>query len=342
MPVDHAKLTELFTHAVDLPRDEQALIIARVRADDPAMAAELAALLDHDDRIVTGLRTAGMKPDDLGDSFRKPTIPAGKLGIPGYTITGELGKGGMGVVYAADQWEPPMQVAVKVLHMAGAEALARFNAEADIMKQLDHPSIARVLATGEANGHPYMVMERIDGVLLDAFVKTRNPSLAKKLDLFAKLCDAVHYAHDEGVIHRDLKPANIMVRDDGSVAILDFGVARIGGSVRTQQGDFLGTLMYMSPEQATARINEIDKRTDIYSLGVILFELVRGQMPYDLRNINVAQAVRMIVSQAPKQLGSPDRELDAICAQALAKQKQHRQSSAAELARQIRGVVVPP
>jgi len=245
------------------------------------------------------------------------------------------------VVYAADQIDPPQQVAIKVLHMAAAEALARFHAEVEIMKRLEHPSIARVIEAGEANGHPFMVMERIDGVTLDVYVAQRKPDLARKLELFARICDAVHYAHDEGVIHRDLKPGNIMVRDDGSIAILDFGVARVSGSVRTQQGDFLGTLMYMSPEQATARISDIDKRTDIYSLGVILFELVRGQTPYDLKDLYPAQAVRTIVQQAPRPLGSPDRELDAVVAQALCKQKQYRQGSAAELARQIRSVTIP-
>jgi serine/threonine protein kinase len=255
-------------------------------------------------------------------------------------MQGELGKGGMGVVYAATQLEPRMPVAIKVLHMAGAEALARFSAEIDIMKRLDHPSIARVIEVGEANGHPFMVMERIFGKTLDAYVKAVAPSLPTKLELFAKVCDAVHYAHDEGVIHRDLKPGNIMVRDDGTIAILDFGVARVSNSARTKQGDFLGTLMYMSPEQATARIDQIDHRTDIYSLGVILFELVRGQMPYDLAGLYPAPAVRTIVSQPPRPLGSPDRELDAICAQALSKQKQYRQASAAELARQIRGLAI--
>ena len=341
MPVDHGKLTDLFTQAMDLPPPEQKQLLDGIRANDPALAAELAALLAQDDSIVTALRTAGLKEDAVGDSLRTPTIPYSNLGIPNYKLYGTLGKGGMGVVYAADQLEPPMPVAIKVLHMASAEALARFDAEAEIMKRLDHPSIARVIATGEANGHPYIVLERIEGTTLDVFARTSNATLAAKLELFAKVCDAVHYAHDEGVIHRDLKPTNIMVRKDGTIAILDFGVARLGASQRTQQGDFLGTLMYMSPEQATARINEIDHRTDIYSLGVILFELVASKMPYDLRDLHMAQAVRAIVSTAPRQLGSPDRDLDAIAAQALSKQKQHRQSSAAELARQIRSVNLP-
>ena len=339
MPIDHAKLTELFTEAMDLGDRERVELISRVRTQDPELAAELVAMLSADESIVTALRTAGLKPDDVGDTFRKPTIPVGQLGIPGFKMKGVVGKGGMGVVYAGEQIDPPRPVALKVLHMAAPEALARFAIEAQVMMGLDHPGIARVYASGEANGHPYIAMEMIEGLTLDAYVRQKQPSLAQKLELFAQICDAVHYAHEKGIIHRDLKPSNIMVRASGGIAIFDFGVARADGSNRTQQGDFLGTLMYMSPEQATGRTKEIDARTDMYALGVILFELVKGSMPYDLSGMHTAQAVRTIVGTPPRQLGSPDRELDAICGQALSKQKMHRQASAAEFARQIRGVI---
>lgn len=339
MPIDHAKLTELFTEAMDLGEPERAALVSRVRTQDPELAAELVAMLSADESIVTALRTAGLKPDDVGDTFRKPTIPVGQLGIPGFKMKGVVGKGGMGVVYAGEQIEPRRPVALKVLHMAAPEALARFAIEAQVMMGLDHPGIARVYASGEANGHPYIAMEMIEGLTLDAYVRQKQPSLAQRLELFAQICDAVQYAHERGVIHRDLKPSNIMVRSTGSIAIFDFGVARADGSNRTQQGDFLGTLMYMSPEQATGRTKEIDARTDMYALGVILFELVKGSMPYDLTGMHTAQAVRTIVGTPPRPLGSPDRELDAICAQALSKQKAQRQASAAELAQQIRGVI---
>ena len=334
MPVDHDRLTELFAEGMDLPAEEQSELIRRVGETDRELARELAAMLQADDSIVTALRTAGLKPDDGG--LRMATIPFTMIAIPGYKLRGMLGKGGMGVVYAAEQIDPPRPVAIKVLHMAAAEALARFATEAAIMIKLDHPGIARVLASGEANGHAYIVMERITGVTLDKYLTAQSPSLARKLELYAAICDAVEHAHQQGVTHRDLKPSNIMVRDEGGVAIFDFGIAREASSNRTQQGDFLGTLTYMSPEQALGQRDQIDGRADIYALGVMLHELVRGVLPYDLRALYTAQAVRVIVSQPPVSLGSGIPALDELAAQCLAKQRAARPSSAGDVAARVR------
>ncbi len=339
MAVDHERLTELFTEAMDLDLDGQRALLARIQESEPDLAKELAALLDADDSIVTALRTAGLKPTDVGDAFRRRTaLPPEQLEIPNYRIRRTIGSGGMSVVYAAEQLDPPRTVAIKVLHVSAAEALARFRAEARVMMTLDHPGIARVLASGEANGNPYFVMEEIDGLTLDAHVATHAPSLAAKLSLFAELCDAMHYAHGAGVIHRDLKPANVMVAHDGRVKVVDFGVARIAASAgRTRQGDFLGTPLYMSPEQAMARSETVDARADVYALGVILFELVDGSPPYDIRGLALPAALRMVMTQPPRRLDhSP--ALDAIAAKALAKAPADRHASAAELAAAIRAV----
>ena len=339
MAVDHERLTELFTEAMDLDLDGQRALLARIQESEPDLAKELAALLDADDSIVTALRTAGLKPTDVGDAFRRRTaLPPEQLEIPNYRIRRTIGSGGMSVVYAAEQLDPPRTVAIKVLHVSAAEALARFRAEARVMMTLDHPGIARVLASGEANGNPYFVMEEIDGLTLDAHVATHAPSLAAKLSLFAELCDAMHYAHGAGVIHRDLKPANVMVAHDGRVKVVDFGVARIAASAgRTRQGDFLGTPLYMSPEQAMARSETVDARADVYALGVILFELVDGSPPYDIRGLALPAALRMVMTQPPRP-GAPTPALAGVAAKGLPQAPRARAATAPELAAAIRAV----
>src|SRR6185312_14116173 len=140
--------------------------------------------------------------------------------IPGYRITAVLGEGGMGTVYAAEQDAPRRRVAIKVLQSRSQSALARFGAEAEIMARLDHPGIARVLEAGDADGHPFLVMEHVDGTTLEKYAA--SIALRRRVELFASLCDAVHHAHLKGVIHRDLKPTNVMVKSDGRVIVLDF------------------------------------------------------------------------------------------------------------------------
>jgi serine/threonine protein kinase len=322
-----------------------------VKASDAELARELAGLLDADADIVTELRTAGLKPADIGAAFRRRTaLPPDRIDLPNYRIRLAIGEGGMGVVYAALRVDPsrpagpPSSCAVKILHVSAPEALARFRAEAAIMQSLDHPGIARVLDAGEANGQVYIAMELVDGATLDAHVKKHAPPRARRLELFAQICDAVHHAHERGVIHRDLKPGNIMVRRGGGVAILDFGVARVRDAARTgsttghtQQGDFLGTPLYMSPEQAIGRPDEVDARADVYSLGIILFELVAGAPPYELKGLPLPAAVRTILLQPPRRLGEGD-PLDPICARALGKKPHERFASAAELAAAVRAV----
>ena len=189
-------------------------------------------------------------------------------------------------------------------------------------------------------------MEFIRGLPLDEYARRHGLDLAARLDLVARVCDAVQHAHDQGVIHRDLKPANILVEETGQPKVLDFGVARatdadlLTGAGLTQTGQLLGTPSYMSPEQVTADPAAIDHRADVYALGVILFELLAHRLPYQLENRPLAEAARLILEQDPPRLGSLDPELrgdvETIVAKALEKDPARRYPSAADLAADLR------
>jgi non-specific serine/threonine protein kinase/serine/threonine-protein kinase len=211
-----------------------------------------------------------------------------------YRILGVLGEGGMGVVYEADETGPVRRrVALKVIRagLATREVIARFDAERQALAMMDHAGIATVLAAGETEqGLPYVVMELVRGMPLTLYCDTHRLSVAQRVDLFIQVCHAVQHAHQKGVIHRDLKPSNILVVEEDGVPrpkIIDFGIAKAVGrqltenTLITHAGVALGTAAYMSPEQAEGSGLDVDTRADIYSLGVILFELLTGKLPVD-------------------------------------------------------------
>ena len=250
----------------------------------------------------------------------------------------------MGTVYEAEQAQPRRRVAIKVLESASANALVRFHTEAQIMARLDHPGIARVLEAGDADGRPFLAMEYVDGTTLDRYAK--DLPRERKLQLFAELCDPVHYAHLKGVIHRDLKPSNVMVTHEGKVVVLDFGIARLtqdDGSTpkATRAGELIGTPIYMSPEQAQLRADQVDARTDVYTLGVILYELLTGELPYEgSREAALPILTVLICDEPPVPPGKRDPsvrgDLEAIVMQALAKEPEQRYQSVAALADDVR------
>lgn len=212
-----------------------------------------------------------------------------------YRILGKIGEGGMGIVYLAEQLEPVRRkVALKLIKpgMDSREILRRFESERRALTLMEHPCIARIYDSGSTeDGHPYFVMEHVQGVPLDEHCVRDHLGIRNRLLLFKEICDAVQHAHHKGVMHRDLKPSNILVETREGKAnpkIIDFGLARALGSRMsdqtrwTQQGSFVGTPEYMSPEQANPSVDDVDTRSDIYSLGVILYRLVTGFLPFDL------------------------------------------------------------
>jgi len=211
-----------------------------------------------------------------------------------YRVLGMLGRGGMGVVFETEQEQPQRRVAVKVLR-SGLESQAlraRFAQEAVLLARLQHPGVAQIFEAGSATvgGEllPFFAMELVRGEPVTEFVRNRGLDVRARLDLMARICDAVQHAHQKGVIHRDLKPSNILVVDSGQPKLLDFGVARateddLRATLQTCQGQLVGTLAYMSPEQAAADPDGIDTRSDVYSLGVILHEVLVGTLPTSWR-----------------------------------------------------------
>jgi WD40 repeat protein/serine/threonine protein kinase len=286
--------------------------------------------------------------------------------IEGYELVRQVTQGGQGVVYQAVQKSTKRKVAIKVLldgAFASGPARKRFEREVELVVSLKHPNIIAVSDSGTtADGHPYYVMDYVRGVPITTHVRDRKLEVRRCLSLFATACDAVNHAHQKGVIHRDLKPGNMLVDADGSVRVLDFGLAKAMSEPAAAipvsvTGHFVGTLHYMSPEQTRGNPDEIDSRTDVYSLGVILYEMLTGCYPYGLDG-DVAAVIKRISEAAPAPLSKQwtresgvssassrgqrsgqcpiAADVETIVLKALEKDRERRYESAGELARDIR------
>jgi eukaryotic-like serine/threonine-protein kinase len=301
--------------------------------------------------------TQSQLPDDLPTSAGA-TSAGGETAAPSrrliekigrYNIVRLIGEGGMGAVYEAVQEQPQRTVALKVIKpgMASPELLRRFAQESQALARLQHPGIAQIYDAGTADTgygpQPYFAMEFIRGEGLRDYVETHRLNTRQRLEMLVKVCDAVHHAHQRGLIHRDLKPGNIIVDETGQPKILDFGVARVTDSdaqatMQTDVGQLVGTLAYMSPEQVLADPLELDIRSDVYALGVILYELLAARLPYNLSK-NLHEALHTIREEDPPKLSSINRtfrgDIETIAAKALEKDKARRYASAAELAGDI-------
>jgi tetratricopeptide (TPR) repeat protein len=343
------QIEELYHAALGLAPDARAALLAGA---DPQVRQEVKSLIEQDtvdgflDQPIFQAAAQLLNPGPHSETD-EPPLPK-RIGQ--YRILARLGEGGMGAVYKAEQEHPRRVVALKVIKPGWStpELLRRFDLESQALGRLQHPGIARIYEAGAADAgfgaQPYFAMELIEGQSLRKYAEANRMSTRARLETMAKVCEAVHHAHQRGIIHRDLKPGNILVDQTGQPKILDFGVARITDSDaqttrQTDLGQLVGTLAYMSPEQVSADPLQLDTRSDVYALGVILYELLAERLPY-LLSRRLHEAVQTIRETEPAPLSSINThyrgDIETIVAKALEKDKARRYTSAAELAADIR------
>ena len=304
MPERNPQLDEqsIFTQAINLPAEQLEAYLNDACGDDGDLRQRI-------ERLLVAHRSADALEQPLQrlDGLINLLTPEAGDQIGSYRLIECLGEGGMGVVYRAHQTEPVKRdVALKIVKPGfdSQKVLARFASEQQALALMDHPNIARVLDAGETDtGRPFFAMELVDGEPITDYCDRKNLSIPKRLRLFLKICQAIQHAHHKGVIHRDVKPSNVLVCDqhestelnDTTVKVIDFGVAKsikddvLDSLVRTGHTEVVGTPLYMSPEQANAsQEGNIDTRTDVYSLGVLLYELLTGVTPFDKSDMRAA------------------------------------------------------
>ncbi|MEM7247260.1 MAG: protein kinase [Acidobacteriota bacterium] len=359
---EHALVSRLFKTAQGLPPDEQEAFLDRELPEGGELRDRVRRMLGHD--LKGGPLDRSMLPDRArqqavaasdGSFEHRPGPARAPEAIAGHRIIRCLGRGGMGVVYEAEQDTPRRRVALKVLRQSLPDdaTVRRFVREIELLGRLRHRGIAQVhgagwTAAGEQGdtSQPWFSMELVDGLPLDEHCATHELSVPERLALVARIADALHHAHEQGVIHRDLKPANILVDREGQPRLLDFGVAGLASSARdeatrlTSTGMLIGTLAYMAPEQVSGRTSDTGPATDVYALGVLLHELLTGRPPLDIEGLSFPEAARLISEVSPRSLATVSTDLqgdiDTIVSKALSKEPERRYASAAALAADIR------
>src|SRR5262249_48574097 len=280
-------------------------------------------------------------------------IPEEALGtvIGRYKLLQKIGEGGMGMVYMAEQREPVVRkVALKIikLGMDTKQVVGRFEAERQALALMDHPNIAKVFEAGATEtGRPYFAMELVRGIKITEYCDENSLATVQRLDLFFQICQAVQHAHQKGIIHRDIKPSNILVADHDGVPvpkIIDFGIAKATTDQRltdktvfTAFEQFIGTPAYMSPEQARLSGLDIDTRTDIYSLGVLLYELLTSKTPFDSKDLLAAGLDEMRRTIREREPARPSTRLGTMHEGELSTTAKHRHTDAPKLLHSIRG-----
>ena len=336
-PSRHREIGRIFNAAREMPRHLRDAFIESECAGDDALRAEVESLLLHEDPAPG----QAVPAEELRDADPRTVGP--------YQVIGLLGEGGFGVVYLAERHEPIRQrVALKLIKpgMDSTDVIDRFEQERSALAVMDHPGVARVFDAGSTeDGRPYFVMEYVQGEPITEYCKHHALSVHQRLELFGRVCTGVQHAHTKGIVHRDIKPSNVLVQaptessPEPSPKIIDFGIAKAIASelaqrtMFTRQGQLIGTPVYMSPEQAEMSFLDIDTRADIYSLGVLLYEMLTGTTPFDTEDLlgrGLAEMMRIIREVEPPK---PSTRLSSLGAAALADE----QPRARRLGTQLRG-----
>ncbi len=344
------RVQTIFHDVADLPQPAQRALLETECREDPALMVEVLGLLEEDAR---GDSLLDRDAADVAGQVLDAAIPPAFLNqdFGPYRIRNVLGQGGMGVVYLAEREDLGSVAAIKILRDAflSPERRERFASEQRTLAQLNHPAIARLYdASTLPDGTPWFVMEYVEGVPLTTFCEEHASSITERLRLFRAVCEAVEHAHRHLIVHRDLKPSNILVTPDGSVKLLDFGIAKqldsLAGPVdQTKTGLRMMTPAYAAPEQILGE--PIGMHTDIYTLGVVLYELLTGGLPFDLSNRTPGEAETVIVEQGPKRPSAAAQEksiskrawadLDVLCLTAMRKEPERRYRTVEALIRDI-------
>ena len=333
----------IFTCACDMPPEERPVFVQDSCGGDAVLLELVMSLIRADEESVSAWDCAGV---DVAPATPTLKLPAG------YEPIRELGRGGVGVVHLCREAETDQLVAVKLVHLAtsGRSAAARFRREWRLLARLRHPALVALRAAGTLeDGSAYLIMEYVDGKDIRKHCREERVPAQRRLEMLIPVAEALGVAHGLGIVHRDLKPANILVGSGHRARLIDFGAARVlDGELHSRQehtltGQIVGTMSYLSPEQASGNSRRADHRSDLYQLGVVAYELLANRLPYDMEGQTSAEMLRSIIAE-------PARGIDALgiveaghpavtfFERALAKDPESRFSSAAEMADALRAL----